>query len=172
MDYAITVLKDTLKDTLEGSRETEAMFRGFGNSEAASEIRAKTEDLELALASLTAARDGHLKQPETFTEKIAAAINHHSLEAGSDTPDFILAEYLLRCLENFDQTMQHRATWFEPSDGVVTPIETPSQQYRILEVGEVLRDTDEFNYSSGWEASEEGGYTVGQSSVGRYRRPL
>lgn len=35
-------------------------------------------------------------------KEIEQAINKHSLENGSDTPDFILAEYLTDCLRMFD----------------------------------------------------------------------
>ena len=33
--------------------------------------------------------------------EIEQAINRHSIENGSDTPDFILAEYLIDCLRNY-----------------------------------------------------------------------
>ncbi len=42
----------------------------------------------------------------TLQEKLAQVINEHSLENG--TPDFILAEYLLGCLENFNKTITLR----------------------------------------------------------------
>ena len=35
-------------------------------------------------------------------------LNCHSLENGSDTPDYILANYILDCLEAFDRTVQAR----------------------------------------------------------------
>ena len=44
--------------------------------------------------------------------KIEEAINLHSLEQYSDTPDFILAQYLRRCLDNFNETMQTRDKWY------------------------------------------------------------
>lgn len=40
------------------------------------------------------------------------AINRHSAENGSDTPDFILAEYLIDCLEAFDRAVTVRKTWY------------------------------------------------------------
>jgi len=40
-------------------------------------------------------------------------INEYSLENGSDTPDFILADYLLLCLDAFDKTMGRRAEWYK-----------------------------------------------------------
>lgn len=33
-------------------------------------------------------------------------------ENPSNTPDFILADYLVGCLENFDAIMQTRAKWY------------------------------------------------------------
>jgi hypothetical protein len=43
---------------------------------------------------------------------IEHAINCNSAENGSDTPDFILAEYLLACLEAFDKTVKARSQWY------------------------------------------------------------
>ena len=43
---------------------------------------------------------------------IEHAINKNSAENGSDTPDFILAEYLISCLENFDRTIHARSQWY------------------------------------------------------------
>jgi len=37
-----------------------------------------------------------------FTKELMTLINKHSLENDSDTPDFILAEYLTNCLGNFN----------------------------------------------------------------------
>lgn len=48
----------------------------------------------------------------TFEDEIKATINRHSRENGSDTPDFILAGYLSRCLELFDETLARREDWY------------------------------------------------------------
>lgn len=37
-----------------------------------------------------------------FKDELKDLINKHSKENGSDTPDFILADYLVACLEAFD----------------------------------------------------------------------
>jgi hypothetical protein len=44
----------------------------------------------------------------TFQEELSQLINKHSLESGSDTPDFILALYLRLCLSTFDSIMRQR----------------------------------------------------------------
>jgi hypothetical protein len=45
---------------------------------------------------------------DEFTRDLKKLINRHSRESGSNTPDFILAGYLRRCLDNFDKTLGHR----------------------------------------------------------------
>ena len=40
------------------------------------------------------------------------ALNENSAENGSDTPDFILAAYLMKCLEAYDHTVHHREQFY------------------------------------------------------------
>ena len=47
-----------------------------------------------------------------FRKELETLINCHSAENGSNTPDFILADYLVRCLDNFDETLQARQKWY------------------------------------------------------------
>ena len=47
-----------------------------------------------------------------FRNKLEHLLNSESMENGSDTPDFILADYLTRCLENFDETIKQREEWY------------------------------------------------------------
>lgn len=44
-----------------------------------------------------------------LTRDIASAINRHNAEAGSNTPDFVLADFLTGCLAAFDRAVQERA---------------------------------------------------------------
>jgi len=58
---------------------------------------------------------------EAFRTELEALINRHSMEKGSNTPDFILAKYLAKCLTNFDETVLARDKWYEdggPVDGL------------------------------------------------------
>lgn len=43
-----------------------------------------------------------------FQIDLEKLINRYSLEKDSDTPDFILAEYLNNCLKNFNNTIKMR----------------------------------------------------------------
>lgn len=52
---------------------------------------------------------------ESLRKDIERAINCHSAENGSNTPDFILAEYLTDCLAAFDKTSRAREKWYGKS---------------------------------------------------------
>lgn len=47
----------------------------------------------------------------TLRDEIETAINRNSAENGSNTPDFILAEYLTDCLAAFDKASNAREKW-------------------------------------------------------------
>lgn len=44
--------------------------------------------------------------------EIEKAVNRVSAENGSNTPDFILADYLVSCLAAFDRAVTHRERWY------------------------------------------------------------
>jgi len=44
--------------------------------------------------------------------EITELINKHSAENGSNTPDFILGEYLINCLKSFDKAVKIRDKWY------------------------------------------------------------
>ena len=46
-----------------------------------------------------------------FREKLERLINNESMENGSNTPDFILAEYLTDCLQAFNCAVNKREEW-------------------------------------------------------------
>lgn len=52
--------------------------------------------------------------------EIQEAINRASRENASNTPDFILAEFLMGCLCAFEAATNERRTWFAPG-GVIAP---------------------------------------------------
>lgn len=49
---------------------------------------------------------------EAFARELKQLINKYSLEGGSDTPDFILAEHLIRSLELFHLSTNVRRNWY------------------------------------------------------------
>ena len=52
------------------------------------------------------------KKIENFKRDLAKLINIYSLESVSNTPDFIIAEYLTNTLLEFDKLMQSRDNWY------------------------------------------------------------
>lgn len=77
-----------------------------------------------------------------FRTELTKLINRESMENGSDTPDFILAEYLTDCLDVFDRAMKSREKWYgrEPQpipahqcpQETSTPAEIPNQDHPYL----------------------------------------
>lgn len=47
----------------------------------------------------------------TFESELTSLINRYSKEAGSGTPDYILAAFLIYQIEMFDRIVQQRASW-------------------------------------------------------------
>jgi hypothetical protein len=47
-----------------------------------------------------------------FRDELTTLLNKYNLENGSNTPDWILAEYLDDCLKAFDLALQKRAKWY------------------------------------------------------------
>jgi hypothetical protein len=45
-------------------------------------------------------------------KELASTLNRHSAENGSNTPDFILAHYLMACLDSFDAAVKRRDEWY------------------------------------------------------------
>jgi hypothetical protein len=49
---------------------------------------------------------------DKFEQELSELINKYSLENGNGTPDWILANYLRRCLENYNATVSAREKWY------------------------------------------------------------
>ena len=55
----------------------------------------------------------HINEPlnesaPTFGQELVGLINRHSIENRSNTPDWILADYILGCLRAFDMAVHYR----------------------------------------------------------------
>ncbi len=57
-----------------------------------------------------------IKSHDSLREEIRTVLNKHCAENASDTPDFILAEFLMGCLYAFDQATRTRSDWYRPQD--------------------------------------------------------
>lgn len=52
------------------------------------------------------------EKPQTFESELESLINRYSKENDSNTPDFILAEYLTDCLATWTKTTKAREKWY------------------------------------------------------------
>lgn len=50
---------------------------------------------------------------DRFKEELEQLINRNSLENTCNTPDFILAEFMIRCLESFADCSNAREIWYD-----------------------------------------------------------
>ena len=48
----------------------------------------------------------------SFETELAELISRHALENASNTPDFVLAQYLCACMLAFDTATQQRETFY------------------------------------------------------------
>ena len=67
----------------------------------------------------------------TLENELATVLNRFSAENPSNTPDFILAQYLIGCLAAWDRATQQRETWYgrdaRPTGGVGTVPQEPKE---------------------------------------------
>jgi hypothetical protein len=61
----------------------------------------------------------------TFERELESLINKHRQESASNTPDFILAQYLSACLVAFNVAVQQRETWYGRDARPTRPPEPP-----------------------------------------------
>jgi hypothetical protein len=59
---------------------------------------------------------------QTFAAELEAILNKHSMENASNTPDFILAHYLLACLLAWNTGLQQRESWYGRDHRLVSSI--------------------------------------------------
>ncbi len=79
-------------------------------------------------------------------KEIAYVLMCHSAENGSDTPDFILAHYLVACLQAFDDAVNAREKWYgreKKEIGAPLPDSLDSLKY-ALGPDELMRSWREF----------------------------
>jgi hypothetical protein len=50
--------------------------------------------------------------PTTFMRELTSLLNRHCYENESNTPDYLLADFVLRCLAAFNQATKERDGWY------------------------------------------------------------
>ena len=75
--------------------------------------------------------------PRTLEGDIQDAINRHSAENDSDTPDFILAEYLIGCLAAWNAGVKARQRWYGKDLDEVPAPDTRSDAEQMRYISEL-----------------------------------
>jgi hypothetical protein len=86
----------------------------------------RLDDLNGKLTQVSNWLAGSVPERHDMRAELEEIINRHSAENGSDTPDFILAEYLTGCLMAYDRALKAREEWYgrrltKESHGAVEP---------------------------------------------------
>lgn len=73
--------------------------------------------------------DQHGDSPSDLRDAIASVLNQHSQENESNTPDFLLAEYMLDALRAFERVVNMREAWYgRPRFETSVPADPPSAE--------------------------------------------
>lgn len=65
---------------------------------------------------MTGEQEAEVSKSPTFRQELSSLLNRYSKENGSNTPDFILADYLNACLESFDKATASRTHWYRTGE--------------------------------------------------------
>lgn len=78
---------------------------------------------------------------DEFRKELENLINRACMENGSDTPDFILADYLVSCLTSFNEITKRRDKWhgFSPFATGRVPIEPIKTNGLVTEYSNEVR---------------------------------
>lgn len=110
----------------------------FSDNTNAKEVKDKSEVDEPLVEDPQVKRSRFRKELETL-------INHHSMENGSDSPDFLLAEYLSRSLELFDDMINLREEWYgrsnRPEEVGRIPIKNDKNKWKTFKTYKSLPTT-------------------------------
>lgn len=111
-------------------------------------------------------------------KELAAVLNRHSRENVSNTPDFILADYLVGCLEAWDKTHNKLRVWQAQhfDESVDMQVAEPVIEWRPLLEGEFVEEGDEeyvgevWPYRKEWHPVTSWGYYYGSKLHLPHRR--
>ena len=68
----------------------------------------------------------------TLARELQSMLNRHCRENESNTPDFILAEYLMDALKAFEKASNARTKWYLPEVPTETGLTAPARDVFII----------------------------------------
>lgn len=66
-----------------------------------------------------------------FRSELRVILNRYSMENRSNTPDYVLATYLARCLEAFDDATRERSQWYGHKENYIAGAPPDGSDLRI-----------------------------------------
>jgi len=67
-----------------------------------------------------------MNNKEMFRAELEVIINKYSMENSSDTPDWIIADYLVSCLDSFNQSVGAREKWYDREPEEIRTNDSPA----------------------------------------------
>jgi len=97
--------------------------------------RATVTGSDTANSAMAEVREIH----SSFGEELIRLINRHSIENGSNTPDFLLGEYLLDCLRLWNRTVTRREQWYgrDPGQDIAAQLGRPGARHTPSETARI-----------------------------------
>ena len=83
---------------------------------AMTELRKRTDGVTVDQPATQAAPSRKV----TFREALTQLLNQYSKENSSNTPDYLLANFLIGCMDVFDLTVRRRDEWFGRENKIST----------------------------------------------------
>ena len=62
----------------------------------------------------------------SFQKDLEELLNKYSMEIGSNTPDFVLAEYLMDCYHSFNKAVNSRQQWYSRDEKPLLDTRSPT----------------------------------------------
>jgi hypothetical protein len=68
---------------------------------------------EMNVVSIGGKKPPEVAEENSFRKDLEKLINTHSKDNCTNTPDFLLANFLISCMDAFDLTVRKRDDWFK-----------------------------------------------------------
>lgn len=77
----------------------------------------------------------NIYQETQFKKELETLINKYNIENHSDTPDFILSDYLIRCLDVFAEVSKSKEKWYGGELNINIPTPVPMKKFDVVNEG-------------------------------------
>lgn len=107
-----------------------------------------------------------IERQAEFEKELKSLVNRYSIENASNTPDYILAQYLVDCLAVYAAAVQKRETWFgrdgrptevKPTAPIfmTTPSEKTAEEIAYESLVKAITSARASGFREGWMDRQE-----------------